>query len=253
MILFPAIDLKDGQCVRLKLGEMSSATVYNENPAAQAKAFEDQGFEWLHVVDLNGAFEGESVNGAAVEAILKATKNPVQLGGGIRTIAHIEAWLDKGLARVILGTVAVKNPDLVKEACRLFPGKIAVGIDARGGKVAVEGWAEASSLGAIELAKKFEGAGVAAIIYTDIDRDGVLTGINWEATIELADAVSIPVIASGGLASIADIVRMTMPDAKRLEGAISGRALYDGRIDPAEALAILRGKKAPPALFEEPR
>ncbi len=191
------------------------------------------------MVDLNGAFEGQSVNGAAVEAILKATKNPVQLGGGIRTLAQIEDWLDRGLARVILGTVAVKNPDLVKEACRLFPGRIAVGIDARGGKVAVEGWAEASTLGAVELAKKFEGAGVAAIIYTDIDRDGVLTGINWESTIELADAVSIPVIASGGLASIADIVRMTMPDAQKLEGAISGRALYDGRIDPAEALAIL--------------
>jgi len=253
MILFPAIDLKDGKCVRLKLGEMSSATVYNEYPAAQAKAFEDQGFEWLHVVDLNGAFEGESVNGSAVEAILKATRNPVQLGGGIRSIAHIEKWLEKGLARVILGTVAVKNPDLVKEACRLFPGKIAVGIDARGGKVAVEGWAEASSLGAIELAKKFEGAGVAAIIYTDIDRDGVLTGINWEATIEMADAVSIPVIASGGLASLADVVRMTMPDARRLEGAISGRALYDGRINVAEALAVLRGENAPPALFEEPR
>lgn len=253
MILFPAIDLKDGQCVRLKLGEMSSATVYNEDPAAQAKAFEDQGFEWLHVVDLNGAFEGGSVNGSAVEAILKATKNPVQLGGGIRSIDHIEAWLGKGLARVILGTVAVKNPGLVEEACRLFPGRIAVGIDARGGKVAVEGWAEASTLGAIELAKKFEGAGVAAIVYTDIDRDGVLTGINWEATIEMAEAVSIPVIASGGLASIADIVRMTMPDAKKLKGAISGRALYDGRVDPEEALAILRGKKAPPALFEEPR
>jgi phosphoribosylformimino-5-aminoimidazole carboxamide ribotide isomerase len=253
VILFPAIDLKDGQCVRLKLGDMATATVYNADPAAQAKAFEDQGFEWLHVVDLNGAFEGESVNGAAVEAILEATKNPVQLGGGIRSIGHIEAWLGKGLARVILGTVAVKNPDLVREACRLFPGRIAVGIDARGGKVAVEGWAEASTLGAIELAKKFEGAGVAAIVYTDIDRDGVLTGINWEATIELAEAVSIPVIASGGLASLADIVRMTMPDAKKLEGAISGRALYDGRIDPAEALSVLKGKKAPPALFEEPR
>ncbi|WP_353643954.1 1-(5-phosphoribosyl)-5-[(5-phosphoribosylamino)methylideneamino]imidazole-4-carboxamide isomerase [Mesorhizobium sp. WSM2239] len=240
MILFPAIDLKDGQCVRLKLGDMEQATVYNADPAAQAKAFEDQGFEWLHVVDLNGAFAGGSVNGAAVEAILAATKNPVQLGGGIRTLADIEGWLDKGLARVILGTVAVRDPDLVKQACKRFPGKVAVGIDARGGKVAVEGWAEASELGAIELAKKFEGAGVAAIIYTDIDRDGILAGINWEATIELADAVSIPVIASGGLASIADIVRMTMPDAKKLEGAISGRALYDGRIDPQEALAILR-------------
>ncbi|MHB2267385.1 1-(5-phosphoribosyl)-5-[(5-phosphoribosylamino)methylideneamino]imidazole-4-carboxamide isomerase [Aliihoeflea sp. PC F10.4] len=244
MILFPAIDLKDGQCVRLKLGEMDSATVYNPDPAAQAKAFEDQGFEWLHVVDLNGAFEGQSVNGASVEEILKATKNPVQLGGGIRTLAHIESWLDKGLARVILGTVAVRDPELVREACRLFPGQIAVGIDAKGGKVAVEGWAEASTLGVEELARKFEGAGVSAIIYTDIDRDGVLTGINWESTIALADAVSIPVIASGGLASLADIVRMTMPDAQKLEGAISGRALYDGRINPAEALAILRGEGA---------
>ena len=245
MILFPAIDLKDGQCVRLKLGDMERATVYNADPEAQARSFEEQGFEWLHVVDLNGAFAGRSVNGAAVEAILAATRNPVQLGGGIRTLDHIEAWLAKGLARVILGTVAVRDPDLVKEACRLFPGRIAVGIDARGGKVAVEGWAEASSLAAIELAQKFEGAGVAAIVYTDIDRDGVLAGINWEATIALADAVSIPVIASGGLASIADIVRMTMPDARKLEGAISGRALYDGRIDPAEALAILRGHTKP--------
>lgn len=244
MILFPAIDLKDGQCVRLKLGDMEQATVYNDDPAAQARAFEEQGFEWLHVVDLNGAFEGQSVNGAAVEAILKATKNPVQLGGGIRSMAHIESWLDKGLARVILGTVAVRDPELVREACKAFPGRIAVGIDARGGKVAVEGWAEASELGVVELAKKFEGAGVAAIIYTDIDRDGVLAGINWNSTIDLAEAVSIPVIASGGLASIADIVRMTMPDAARLEGAISGRALYDGRIDPAEALSILRKARA---------
>ncbi|OQM76496.1 1-(5-phosphoribosyl)-5-[(5-phosphoribosylamino)methylideneamino]imidazole-4-carboxamide isomerase [Manganibacter manganicus] len=239
MILFPAIDLKDGKCVRLKLGDMATAIVYNDDPAAQAHAFEEQGFEWLHVVDLNGAFEGQSVNGAAVEAILKATKNPVQLGGGIRTLAHIESWLEKGLARVILGTVAVRDPELVKQACEAFPGRIAVGIDAKGGKVAVEGWAEASSLGVIELAKKFEGAGVAAIIFTDIDRDGVLAGINWKSTITLADAVSIPVIASGGLASIADIVRMTMPDATKLEGAISGRALYDGRIDPHEALTLL--------------
>ena len=243
MILFPAIDLKEGKCVRLKLGEMASATVYNEDPAAQARSFEDQGFEWLHVVDLDGAFAGESRNGAAVEAILKATNNPVQLGGGIRTMAHIEAWLEKGLARVILGTVAVREPELVVKACKAFPGRIAVGIDARGGKVAVEGWAEASELGAVELAKKFEGAGVAAIVYTDIDRDGVLAGINWGATIDMAEAVSIPVIASGGLASMADIVRMTMPDASRLEGAISGRALYDGRIDPAEALAVLKKAK----------
>ncbi|MGN8020869.1 1-(5-phosphoribosyl)-5-[(5-phosphoribosylamino)methylideneamino]imidazole-4-carboxamide isomerase [Phyllobacterium sp. 22229] len=240
MILFPAIDLKDGQCVRLKLGDMEQATVYNEDPAAQAKSFEDQGFEWLHVVDLNGAFAGQSVNGAAVESILRATKNPVQLGGGIRTLDHIENWLAKGLSRVILGTVAVRDPALVVEACRTFPGKVAVGIDAKGGKVAVEGWAEASTLGVVELARKFEGAGVAAIIYTDIDRDGVLAGINWESTLQLAEAVSIPVIASGGLASIADILRMTMPDARKLEGAISGRALYDGRIDPREALAVLR-------------
>ena len=247
MILFPAIDLKGGECVRLKLGEMSSATVYNSDPGAQARDFEAQGFRWLHVVDLDGAFAGESRNGAAVEAILKSTKNPVQLGGGIRTLAQIEAWLDKGLARVILGTVAVRDPELVKQACKAFPGKVAVGIDARGGKVAVEGWAEASTLGAIELARKFEGAGVAAIIYTDIDRDGVLAGINWEATIEMAEAVSIPVIASGGLASMADIVRMTMPDAAKLEGAISGRALYDGRIDPAQALAVLSGTHKPAA------
>ncbi|CDZ63173.1 1-(5-phosphoribosyl)-5-[(5-phosphoribosylamino)methylideneamino]imidazole-4-carboxamide isomerase [Neorhizobium galegae] len=243
MILFPAIDLKDGQCVRLKLGDMDQATVYNPDPAAQAKAFEDQGFEWLHVVDLNGAFAGESVNGAAVDAILKATKNPVQLGGGIRTLAHIENWLARGLTRVILGTVAVRDPALVIEACKQFPGKVAVGIDAKGGKVAVEGWAEASELGIIELARKFEGAGVSAIIYTDIDRDGILAGINWASTLELADAVSIPVIASGGLASLDDISRMLEPDAARLEGAISGRALYDGRIDPHEALALIRSRQ----------
>ncbi len=243
MILFPAIDLKDGQCVRLKLGDMDQATVYNPDPAAQAKAFEDQGFEWLHVVDLNGAFAGESVNGAAVDAILKATRNPVQLGGGIRTLDHIENWLARGLARVILGTVAVRDPALVIEACRQFPGKVAVGIDAKGGKVAVEGWAEASELGVIELAKKFEGAGVSAIIYTDIDRDGILAGINWASTLELANAVSIPVIASGGLASLDDISRMLEPDAARLEGAISGRALYDGRIDPGQALALIRSRQ----------
>ncbi|ANM08499.1 MULTISPECIES: 1-(5-phosphoribosyl)-5-[(5-phosphoribosylamino)methylideneamino]imidazole-4-carboxamide isomerase [unclassified Rhizobium] len=244
MILFPAIDLKGGQCVRLKLGDMQQATVYNTDPAAQAKSFEDQGFEWLHVVDLDGAFAGHSANGDAVEAILKATKNPVQLGGGIRTLDHIEAWLVRGLRRVILGTVAVRNPDLVIEACRKFPGHVAVGIDAKGGKVAVEGWAEASELGIVELARKFEGAGVSAIIYTDIDRDGILTGINWASTLALADAVSIPVIASGGLASIEDIKRMLQPDAQKLEGAISGRALYDGRIDPAEALALIKASKA---------
>lgn len=238
-ILFPAIDLKDGQCVRLKLGDMDQATVYNSDPGAQANAFERQGFKWLHVVDLNGAFEGESVNGAAVETILANTKNPVQLGGGIRSLEHIENWLEKGISRVILGTVAVRDPDLVIKACKAFPGKIAVGIDAKGGKVAVEGWAEASELGIIELAKKFEGAGVSAIIYTDIDRDGILTGINWASTISLADAVTIPVIASGGLASIEDVVKLASPECKKLEGAITGRALYDGRLDAAEALEIL--------------
>jgi phosphoribosylformimino-5-aminoimidazole carboxamide ribotide isomerase len=239
MILFPAIDLKDGKCVRLKQGDMAQATIYSDDPAAQALTFEQQGFKWLHVVDLNGAFKGQSVNGSAVEAMLRKTKNPVQLGGGIRSIEDIESWLTKGLARVILGTVAVRNPKLVEMACRLFPGKIAVGIDAKGGNVAVEGWAEASSLGVIELAKKFEGAGVAAIIYTDIDRDGILAGINWTSTIELANAVSIPVIASGGLASIDDVKRMLEPDARKLEGAISGRALYDGRLDPAQALKLI--------------
>jgi len=243
MILFPAIDLKDGQCVRLKLGDMAQATVFNDSPAEQARSFEDQGFKYLHVVDLNGAFAGESVNGAAVEDILRTVKFPVQLGGGIRTLAHVESWLEKGLARVILGTVAVRDPALVREAAKKFPGQVAVGIDARGGKVAVEGWAETSELDVVELAKRFEGAGVAAIIYTDIDRDGILTGINWDSTLHLARSVSIPVIASGGLASMNDIRRMTEPDAQVLEGAISGRALYDGRIDSREALALLRGER----------
>jgi phosphoribosylformimino-5-aminoimidazole carboxamide ribotide isomerase len=243
MILFPAIDLKDGQCVRLKLGDMNEATVFNDDPAAQAKSFEDQGLEYLHVVDLNGAFAGESVNGAAVEAILRTVNFPVQLGGGIRTIAHIESWLARGLSRVILGTVAVRDPALVREAAAKFPGKVAVGIDARGGKVAVEGWAETSELTAIELGQRFEGAGVAAIIYTDIDRDGILKGINWPSTLELAEAVNIPVIASGGLASIDDIRTMTEPQYRLLEGAISGRALYDGRIDSREALALLKAAK----------
>lgn len=243
MILYPAIDLKDGVCVRLKLGDMDKATVYNADPAAQAQQFQAQGFKWLHVVDLNGAFEGVSVNGQAVEAILKATSNPVQLGGGIRTLGHIENWLEKGLARVILGTVAVRNPQLVYEACKLFPGKVAVGIDARGGKVAVEGWAEESELSVLDLAKRFEGAGVAAIIYTDIDRDGILTGINWQSTLELARTVSIPVIASGGLASMEDIKRLTEDDAAILNGAITGRALYDGRIDAKAALDLLAKTK----------
>lgn len=244
MILFPAIDLKDGACVRLKLGLMTEATVYNDDPAAQARAFAEMGFPWLHVVDLNGAFEGRSVNGAAVEAILKATTMKVELGGGIRDLAGIASWLEKGVTRVILGTVAVRDPALVKEACRLFPGRIVVGIDAKGGKVAVEGWAEASELAAVDLAKKFEDAGVAAIVYTDIDRDGILKGINFDATLALANAVSIPVIASGGLADMADIERLCQPDCAILEGAISGRAIYDGRLDPRAALARLARKDA---------
>lgn len=239
MILFPAIDLKDGQCVRLKLGDMEQATVFNTNPGAQAAAFEQQGFSWLHIVDLNGAFEGKPVNAAAVEDILSAISIPAQLGGGIRDLETIEMWLTKGVRRVILGTVAVRDPDLVRAACKTFPGQIAVGIDARGGKVAVEGWAEASELTAIELAQKFEDAGVAAIIYTDIDRDGVLAGLNLPATQALADATSIPVIASGGLASLADIKALMQPEYAKLEGAISGRALYDGRLDPDEALALI--------------
>ncbi len=239
MILFPAIDLKDGQCVRLKLGDMQEATVFSDDPAGQAKVFESQGFSWLHVVDLNGAFAGHPVNGGAVDAILKAVSIPVQLGGGIRDLATIEAWLQKGLRRIILGTAAVRDPDLVREACSKFPGQIAVGIDARDGKVAVEGWAEASELTAHELAQRFEDAGVSAIIYTDIDRDGVLKGLNLESTAALARATQIPVIASGGLASLADIEALTQPAYALLEGAITGRALYDGRIDPREALAVL--------------
>lgn len=239
LILFPAIDLKDGQCVRLKLGEMDQATVFNDDPAAQALAFERQGFKYLHIVDLNGAFAGKPVNGAAVDAILNAITIPAQLGGGIRDLATIDGWLAKGIHRVILGTIAVRDPALVREACKRFPGRIAVGIDAKGGKVAVEGWAETSELTAIALAKRFEDAGVSAIIYTDIERDGVLKGLNLPATAELARATSIPVIASGGLASIADIEALLKPEYAMLEGAITGRALYDGRIDPAQALKLL--------------
>lgn len=240
MILYPAIDLKGGQCVRLAQGDMARATVYNPDPGAQAAAFKAQGFEWLHVVDLDGAFAGSSVNAKAVEAILAATDRPVQLGGGIRSLEAIANWLARGLARVILGTVALRDPALVIEACKLFPGQVAVGIDARDGKVAVEGWAETSEITAIDLAKRFEDAGVAAIIFTDIARDGLLTGVNVAATAALADAVTIPVIASGGLASLADIEALMAVPGTPIAGAISGRALYDGRLDPAAALALTR-------------
>ncbi len=240
MILFPAIDLKDGLCVRLKLGDMAEATVFNDDPAAQAKIFEGQGFEWLHLVDLNGAFEGRPVNGRAIEAILAAIKIPTQLGGGIRSLASVEHWLTRGARRVILGTIALRNPEIVRDACKEFPGQIVVGIDAKSGLVAVEGWGESSTLTAIELAKRFEDAGVSAIIFTDIDRDGILKGINFAKTLELANAINVPVIASGGLASIADIERLLQPDCAILEGAISGRAIYDGRLDPAQALKLIR-------------
>ncbi|GHH00025.1 1-(5-phosphoribosyl)-5-[(5-phosphoribosylamino)methylideneamino]imidazole-4-carboxamide isomerase [Pseudodonghicola xiamenensis] len=241
MILYPAIDLKDGQAVRLLRGEMEKATVFNDDPAAQARAFVEAGCDWLHLVDLNGAFAGEPVNAAAVEAILAACPGtPAQLGGGIRDMATIEAWISKGLARVILGTVAVENPDLVREAARAFPGKVAVGIDARGGMVATKGWAEETNVDATDLARSFEDAGVAAIIYTDINRDGAMQGPNIDATAALARAVSIPVIASGGVSSIADLVALRDCGAQ-LNGAISGRALYDGAIDLKEALATLKG------------
>jgi phosphoribosylformimino-5-aminoimidazole carboxamide ribotide isomerase len=240
VILFPAIDLKNGECVRLIHGDMSQATIFNNNPTEQALEFEAQGFEYLHMVDLDGAFAGKPINGQAVSDILKNIKIPVQLGGGIRDMRTIAGWIEKGVSRVIIGTAAVRDPDLVKEAARQFPNKIAVGIDARDGLVAVEGWAKLSQVTAIDLAKSFEAAGVAAIIYTDIARDGVLKGLNIEATLELAHAVSIPVIASGGLASLADIERLLQPDCHRLAGAITGRALYDGRLDPREALDLIK-------------
>ena len=240
MILYPAIDLKSGECVRLVQGDMEKATVFNKDPAAQAEAFARQGFTHLHVVDLDGAFAGRPMNAEAVDRILSRVKLRVQLGGGIRDLATIEAWLRKGVARVIIGTAAVRDPAFVRDAARRYPGQIAVGIDAKGGKVAVEGWAKTSEMTAVELGKKFEDAGVAALIYTDIARDGALQGLNIEATLALANAVAIPVIASGGLASLADIERLLMPDCKKLAGAIAGRALYDGRLDPAAALALLR-------------
>ncbi len=241
MILFPAIDLKEGACVRLQQGDMARATVFNSDPAAQAKAFEAQGFEYLHVVDLDGAFAGKPVNADAVEEILRAIKIPVQLGGGVRNMKTVEGWLGKGISRVIIGTAAVRNPALVKEAAKEFPGRVAVGLDARDGKVAVEGWAAASELSALDIARRFEDAGVAAIIYTDIARDGMLKGLNLDATIALADAVSIPVIASGGLASLDDVKALLQPRARKLVGAIAGRALYDGRLDAVMALKMING------------
>jgi phosphoribosylformimino-5-aminoimidazole carboxamide ribotide isomerase len=239
LTLYPAIDLKDGACVRLKRGDMAQATVYSADPGAQALAWQDAGFAWLHVVDLNGAFAGRSVNSAAVRAILANAEVPVQLGGGLRDMAGIEAWLEAGVRRVILGSAAVKNPALVVEACRAFPGRIVVGIDARDGMVATEGWAETSALPAPELASRFEDAGVAAIVYTDIGRDGMLSGLNLEQTLALADRVRIRVIASGGVGGIEDLRALKEVATAAIDGVIVGRALYDGRIDPAEALALL--------------
>jgi phosphoribosylformimino-5-aminoimidazole carboxamide ribotide isomerase len=244
VILFPAIDLKEGLAVRLEQGDMARATVFNKDPAAQALAFEQQGFRYLHMVDLDGAFAGKPMNAAAVDRILETIAIPVQLGGGIRDMATIEGWLEKGVTRVIIGTAAVRDPALVKDAAKNFPGRVAVGLDARDGKVAVQGWAESSELSVLEIAQRFEDAGVAAIIYTDIARDGLLKGLNLDATIALAEAISIPVIASGGLGSIEDIKQMLEPRARKLEGAIAGRALYDGRLDPAEALGMIRAARA---------
>jgi phosphoribosylformimino-5-aminoimidazole carboxamide ribotide isomerase len=243
MILFPAIDLKNGQCVRLEQGDMARATVFNLDPTAQARSFATQGFEYLHVVDLDGAFAGKPMNAHAVEAMLKAVTMPLQLGGGIRDLDTIEAWLAKGVARVIIGTAAVRDPELVKGAAKKFPGRVAVGLDARDGKVAVEGWAETSQVTALEMARRFEDAGVAAIIFTDIARDGLLKGLNLDATIELAERISIPVVASGGFASIEDVKALLAPRAKKLAGAIAGRALYDGRLDASVALALIRNAR----------
>ena len=240
MILFPAIDLKDGACVRLIRGDMDQATVYADDPGAQAKSFTDAGCDWVHVVDLNGAFAGKPVNAVAVESILSAVSVPIQLGGGIRDRATIDFWLERGVERVILGTAALRDPQLVRDAATACPGKVAVGIDARGGRVAVEGWAETSDMTVLDLARKFEDAGVAAIIYTDIDRDGVLTGPNTSATAELARAISIPVIASGGVSSLDDLRALRAEADSGIVGVISGRAIYDGRIDLKQALSILR-------------
>lgn len=240
VILFPAIDLKGGEAVRLEQGDMARATVFHRDPSAQAAAFEQQGFEYLHVVDLDGAFAGKPVNAQAVERILATVKMPVQLGGGVRDMATVEGWLGKGIKRVIIGTAAVRDPALVKQAAKAFPGRVAVGLDARDGKVAVAGWAETSEMTALDIARRFEDAGVAAIIYTDIARDGLLKGLNLDATIELAESISIPVIASGGLASLDDIKALLTPRAKKLEGAITGRALYDGRLDAVAALKLIK-------------
>ncbi|HEV2000475.1 MAG TPA: 1-(5-phosphoribosyl)-5-[(5-phosphoribosylamino)methylideneamino]imidazole-4-carboxamide isomerase [Xanthobacteraceae bacterium] len=244
VILFPAIDLKGGEAVRLEQGDMVRATTFNRDPAAQARAFEAVGFEWLHLVDLDGAFAGKPVNALAVAAILKAVRIPVQLGGGIRNLATVEAWLAEGVARVIIGTAAVRDPDFVRAAARKFPEKIAVGIDARAGKVAVAGWAEATEIEAAELARRYQDAGVTLLIHTDVERDGMLKGLNLDASIALAGAGSIPVVASGGLASLDDVRALTAPRARKLAGAITGRALYDGRLDAKAALALLRAKAA---------
>jgi phosphoribosylformimino-5-aminoimidazole carboxamide ribotide isomerase len=243
VILFPAIDLKEGRCVRLIQGDMDQATIFNDDPSDQAKQFEDQGFEWLHIVDLDGAFAGKPMNSDAIRAITGKITIPIQLGGGIRTMKTVENWLDHGITRVIIGTAAVKDPAFVREAARNFAGHIAVGIDARDGRVAVDGWAQLSEMSSIELGQRFQDAGVSAIIYTDISRDGLLKGLNIESTLALAQALTIPVIASGGLASIDDIERLTKPDCAILEGAITGRALYDGRLDAKAALSLIKARK----------